>query len=172
MSPSTYIRKKQATCTRSWVWGKPLWSLCYDPHTELMIEVTRTHISTHKHRTQHEPSCPAVDPIHRDSLTLPSSTISFVFGQMQCSGPGGSNTLCGAITQKQSVTTHSDFMFFSLALSILCTSTASQDLSTAGWLSLNLQVFFPPQYKDKFVIVNVIALGHLSTPPDSVTQFI
>lgn len=45
------------------------------------------------------------------SLTLPSSAISFVFGQMRCSRPGGSNTVWGAITQKQSVTNHSAFIF-------------------------------------------------------------
>ncbi len=53
------------------IWGKHLWCLHHNPRTGLMNRTTHTHththmhIYTHKHHTQHEPSCPAVGPIHR-----------------------------------------------------------------------------------------------------------
>lgn len=71
------------------------------------------------------------------SLTSPSCAISFVFGQMQCSGPGGSNTVWSYYSKTIS---HNPLWFH--VFSLVCTSTASLDLSTAGWLLLNLQVFF------------------------------
>lgn len=60
--------------------------------------------------------------------------------------------MCGAITQKQSVTTHSDFMvlfLYSLYFNRFATSEHSRVASFEF-----TRVFF--QHKDKFVILNVV----------------
>ena len=120
---------------------------------------SHAYISTHKHHTRHEHSCPAVGPVHRGSPTSPSSTISFVFGQMQCSRPGGSNTQCGTISFP---------LFFILQL-------PHQICPQRDGFPYNLRLsfcFFLPWYKDKFVFASVIALDHLSTPPDNMKPLI
>lgn len=84
-------------------------------------------------------------------------------------------TLCAELLLKNNQSQPTRILcFFFFSPPILCTLTALQDLSTAGWLPLNLQVFFflPLQHEEKFVIVNVIALAHLSNPPDSMTQLV
>lgn len=109
----THNKKRQATRIRCRIWSEPLWCLRHDPNTELVIKAAHAPTFTH---TNIPPSVSlaALQWTHPpSSLTSPSSAISFVFGQMRCSGPGGSSTVCGAITQKQSVTTYSDFLFFS-----------------------------------------------------------
>lgn len=130
LRPEKRGKEKHVTCTSCTVCGKPLWCVSYDPHTELMFKLAQAHTFPHTNIT---PSMSLAAPWWTpplQSLTSPSSAISFVFGQMQCNGPGGSNTLYGAITQKQSVTTQPEFKFF--FSSLLCTLTISQDLSTAG----------------------------------------
>lgn len=86
------------------------------------------------------------------SLTLPSSAISFVFSQMRCSRPGGSNTVWGAITQKQSVTIHCDLFLYYYYFLYSSYPTVSQIiyLSTTAWLPLNLQDIYIQISRESF----------------------
>lgn len=123
------------------------------PTLSMMIEAVRTHTLTHTNITPSMSLTALRWAYPPPSLTSPSSAISFVFGQMQCSGPGGSNTVCGAITQIQSVITHSDFTYFfpfcSLYFHCVCKIWAQQE----GFLWA-YKAFF--QYEEKFVIPDVM----------------
>lgn len=80
-------RGRHVTCRGCRVGGKPLWCLCHDPHTETVIKsacvatLTRTNMMPSVSLAALQTTYPL------SSLTLPSSAISFVFGEMRCSRP-------------------------------------------------------------------------------------
>lgn len=139
-----------------------------------MIEVVHTHISTQKHlHTNITPSMSLAALRWILSTAIPSHRCPprLALSLARCSAAGLEDlTQCVELLLKNNQsqpTLISCFFLCSLYFNCLTRSEHS------GTVSFEFtSVLFFPQYRDKFVIVNAIALAHLSTPPDSVTQFI
>lgn len=80
-------RGRHVTCRGCRVGGKPLWCLWHDPHTETEIKSARVATLTHTNMMPSVSLAALQTTYPLSFLTLPSSAISFVFGEMQCSGP-------------------------------------------------------------------------------------